>query len=356
MNQADEPVWTSLLEAGLVEGPAPDTTKLETPWYVKVLMAFSGWLAALFLLGFVGTGFLFLVESAPASFIMGALMIGGAYAILRAPKNEFFEHLVLAASLAGQALIGWAIFRLMSANPTMAYVLIGLLQASLAIIMPNFIHRVFSSYFAAMAFSAAITYQGLPYIFSGVLMFVVAWIWLNEFRYPQHIQKFRPIGYGLTLALIKLKTLMLLGYGSAYWQLLNKQSELWIPPEVGELIAGTAMLYVIWQLLQRGKKTLSAGFAITALLSTLLLCILSLEAQGLAMAMLIILTGFAGGNRVLLGLGITSLLLFVSTYYYLLDATLLVKAQTLFFTGLVMLAGRWFMMHGMFVKKEAKNA
>jgi len=79
MNQADEPVWTSLLEAGLVEGPAPDTTKLETPWYVKVLMAFSGWLAALFLLGFVGTGFLFLVESAPASFIMGALMIGGAY-------------------------------------------------------------------------------------------------------------------------------------------------------------------------------------------------------------------------------------------------------------------------------------
>jgi hypothetical protein len=355
MNHADESVWPRLFEAGLVEGPAPETTNLPTPWYVKALMAFCGWLAAWFLLGFIGMGLAFVIKSSLASLITGALMIGGAYALLRMPKNEFVEHLVLAASLAGQILMGWAIFRFLEGNLTMIWVLLGLLQALLAVVMPNFIHRVFSAYFSSIALAGALTYQGMPYLFSGILMFAVAWIWLNEFRYPKHQEKIRAIGYGLTLALIQLKATMLLGYSKIYWQLARKQPELWIPPEIGELIAGAAMLYVVWQLLQRGKKTLSASFAITVLISTLLLCFVSLEAQGIAAAMVIILTGFAGGNRVLQGLGIASLLFFISSYYYLLDATLLVKAQTLLIIGLVMLIGRWFMIRNMFEEKDANH-
>ena len=70
----------------------------------------------------------------------------------------------------------------------------------------------------------------------------------------------------------------------------------------------------------------------------------------------------------LLGLGIASLLFYISSYYYLLDATLFAKAQTLLIVGLVLLAVRWLMvrimpgmpgmsgMHGMSEEKEATYA
>jgi len=138
MSQSSEQLWLNLLEAGLVEGTAPDSDNLESPWYVKILLGFSGWLAALFLLGFISFGLDFIIESRIISVIAGISMIGGAYTILRIPKNEFIEHLTLAISLAGQALIVFVIFDFRSSNGYMvSWLLVALLQAPLAIVMPN---------------------------------------------------------------------------------------------------------------------------------------------------------------------------------------------------------------------------
>ncbi len=71
--------------------------------------------------------------------------------------------------------------------------------------------------------------------------------------------------------------------------------------------------------------------------------------------MVVMLLGFAGGNRVLLGLGIVSLLFYISSYYYLLDATLLAKAQILLIVGLVLLAVRWLLLHPIPGGKEATD-
>lgn len=355
MSRQTEQMWTTLLQAGLVQGPAPETGKLESPWYVKALLAFSGWLAALFLLGFIGMGFGFILESSIASFITGGVMIGGAFAILRIPKNEFFEHLALAVSLAGQALIVWAIFDITKHNNELAWVLVALLQVPLAVVMPNFVHRVLSSFIAAFAFSMALASMGAPYVFSSVIMFLAAWFWLNEFRYPQHMSKIRAIGYGLVLALIQLKGTALFGFGTMGWRFTNNQPELWVQPWMGEVLAGVVTLYVVWQLLQRWGQAISGRLAITALMGTLLLCAVSMEAKGITVGMVIMLLGFAGGNRVLLGLGIVSLLFYISSYYYLLDTTLLAKAQTLLIVGLVLLAVRWLMLRITPGGKEAKH-
>ena len=115
-------------------------------------------------------------------------------------------------------------------------------------------------------------------------------------------------------------------------------------------------LYVVWHLLQRYGQAISERLSITALLGTLLLCAVSMEVQGITVGMFIILLGFAGANRVLLGLGIVSLLFYVSSYYYLLDATLLAKSQTLLIVGLVLLILRWLMLRILPVKKEAQDA
>ena len=170
------------------------------------------------------------------------------------------------------------------------------------------------------------------------------------------MRKIRAIGYGLILALIQLKGTVLFGYRTTGWLFSPNQSELWLKPWVGEVLIGMVTLYVVWHLLQRYGQAISERLSITALLGTLLLCAVSMEVQGITVGMFIILLGFAGANRVLLGLGIVSLLFYVSSYYYLLDATLLAKSQTLLIVGLVLLILRWLMLRILPVKKEAQDA
>lgn len=342
MNQPSQPIWATLQQAGLVQGDAPLTDKLESPWYVKFLLAFSGWFASLFLLGFLGVGFEAIFKNNIACGITGGLMIAGAYAILRIPKNEFFEHVALAVSLAGQALIAWGLFD--GLNDKVAWIFVALVQVVLAVVMPNFVHRVFSSFIAAFSFSMFLYAFGAPYIFSSIVMFIAAWLWLHEFQYPKHTRKIHAIGYGTVLGLIQLKGVALFSFNPTGWHMVKTNTELWIQPWMAEVLAGAVMIYVVWQLLQRLGHRLPEPLAITALVCTVILSSVSIEAPGITVGIMILLLGFAGSNRVLMGLGIVSLLFYISSYYYLLDATLLVKAQTLFVTGIVLLLVRWVML------------
>ncbi len=347
MNQPSQPIWEILQQAGLVQGGAPPTEKLESPWYVKVLLAFSGWLASSFLLGFLVVGFKIILSSSMASAILGSFMIAGAYAILRIPKNEFFEHVALAVSLAGQALIAYGLFDGLTYKD--AWIFYALVQVALAIVMPNFVHRVFSSFIATFSFSMFFYTIGASYIFSSILMFVVAWLWLNEFRFPKYIRKIHAIGYGTVLGLIQLKGSALFGFNPIGWQkgewLTGKTSTgLWAQPWIAEVLAGVVMLYVVWQLLQRLGHRLPEPLVIITMVCTIILSAVSIEAPGITVGMMILLLGFAGSNRVLMGLGIVSLLFYISVYYYLLDATLFAKAQTLLVTGIVLLLIRWAML------------
>ena len=65
-----------------------------------------------------------------------------------------------------------------------------------------------------------------------------------------------------------------------------------------------------------------------------------MQAQGLMTGVMIVLLGFAASNRVLLGLGIIALLFFISSYYYLLQNTLLDKSITLLILGVILIIGR----------------
>jgi len=105
MNRSIDQLWMTLHQAGLAESAPPENRTPASPWYVKVLLAFSGWLAAFFLLGFIAMGAGLVFENHAVALITGGLMIGGAFAVLRIAGNEFLEHLALAVSLAGQALV-----------------------------------------------------------------------------------------------------------------------------------------------------------------------------------------------------------------------------------------------------------
>lgn len=344
MSNRNENTWNMLLQAGLVQNSAPEPEQLESPWYIKLLLAISGWLASLFLLGFLGAGFVAIFRSEAASLIVGALFIGAAYSLLRMPKNEFYEHAALAVSLAGQALIAWVIFDIGNSSWWLVWILIAVFQLGLAIVMPNYIHRVFSSFIAAFSLSMGLAALSLPYIASSSIMFAAAWLWLHEFDFPIHMQKQRAIGYGLILALIQIKGTALFNPHGIGWYLKKENLDIWITPWMGELLAGAITLYVVWHILKRLGHSLTEPVTIAALVGTAFIAAASMEAQGITVGILILLLGFAGSNRILMGLGTISLLFYISAYYYLLDTTLLDKAQTLLLVGLVLLGTRWLLL------------
>lgn len=356
MSQHNQETWEILLRAGVVEGDAPETGKLDSPWYVKVLLAFSGWLAAIFLLIFFGLGYEFLHKNSIASLITGALLIGTAFVILRKQKNEFVENLGLAISLTGQALVVYAIILISDHNEQLVFLLITLLQTSLAILMPNSIHRIFSSFFAALSFSLALNFQGWAYIVTGIYMFLAAWCLLNEFTYPQHMRKMRSIGYGLVLALISLKGISIFGLGGLATLIGRRHSEIWAIPLITEILTAAVALYVVWHILKRYGRSNFDSISIAALSAALLICTVSIEVQGITVGVVIMSLGFFGSNRVLLGLGIVSLIFYISSYYYLLDTTLLSKSLSLLVIGIVLLALRWLMARVLPTEEEGHHA
>ncbi|MGD8576111.1 MAG: DUF4401 domain-containing protein [Thiohalophilus sp.] len=339
-------LWKKLKDADLVEGDAPTLEEQETPWYMKVLTGFSGWIAAIFIIGFLGSAFWLVFESGTASLVVGGGLMAAAYAVLRMPKNEFVEHLALAASLAGQFLFVWALFDILGWDnrQVLFWLLIALLQAVLAYVMPNFIHRVFSSFMAASAMGMSLAEAHIPYVFGSVVLFLAAWIWLNLFRYSQYLDRLKPLGYGLIFALIPLKGSMLYDYHGMYLS-HSSTTGTFIQPWMGELLSVAVILYVVWQLLQRYQHRLQERFSLLVLAVTLLVSLVSLEAKGISMGSVIVLLGFAIGNRILLVLGIVSLLFYLSAYYYLLDISLLNKSQILLATGVLLLLARWAMLH-----------
>ncbi len=343
----------------MVDGSMPKSNMLESPWYIKLLLAISGWLAALFLLGFLlGFGARFVSRNTTASLVVGSIMIGAAFALLRTPKNEFYEHVALAASLAGQALIVWAIFDKAifdNTNREASWYVTSIFQLALAIVMPNYIHRVFSSFFTASCLSMALASSGVSYIASSVVIFATAWLWLHEFNYPKHMQKQRAIGYGFVLALIQIKGSAMYGFNLFSSYKARSDMSIWVQPWMGELLAGAVTLYVVWHILKRLGLGVSEPTTIIALLGAVILTVASMEARGITVGMLILFLGFAGSNRVLMGLGVISLLFYISSYYYLLDATLLEKSQTLLVIGLVLLAARWLILRIVPADKEVHH-
>ena len=355
MSQSSQ-IWNLLLDKGLVSGSEPEQKQPDSPWYVKTLLAFSGWLASIFVFAFLVAGFSGLLNNSLACIIVGSGLIISAFMTLSQSKSEFFEHIGLACSLAGQALVVIAIFDLMDEHKALAWAVCAVFQLSLSLVMPNFIHRVFSSFFSAASFSISLSFGGSSAISGSLVMLVCAWLWLNEFKYPQKHKMLVGIGYGLTLSMIHFKGSALFGGGSMGWVTGHTSGTPWIEPWLGEALNCGVLLYVVWQVLTRYSVRLASPVAVLAIVATLVISGVSMEAKGIATGMMIITLGFLGSNRTLLGLGVLSLLFYFSSYYYFLEITLLAKAQILFIAAVALLVLRWILVKSPVWKQERKNA
>jgi uncharacterized membrane protein len=124
-------------------------------------------------------------------------------------------------------------------------------------------------------------------------------------------------------------------------------------PWIGEGLVAVALVASVWVLVVRAKWKPADTRTLLALAAAAAVGVASLRAPGIAAGLMIAIIGFSNANRVLVGLGIAALLIYVGAYYYALDVTLLVKSGVLAATGAVLLAARSITLRMVVAKEDA---
>ena len=344
MTHTADTLWIELRNAGLVTGDPPAPGPAASPWFVRLMLGVAGWIGALFLLGFVGAGLEFVFRSRSASLVAGLLCCAVALTIFKALKgNDLATQAALAVAIAGQLMFIRGLTDDAFQPSTSFFVEVAIFEAVLAWLGDNFVSRVLTAFGAALAMSYALLSTGI--LLSGILQAVaVAALWMNEGRWAARGAFWRAIGYGLTFALLDPVSQSLIGgLRLAPWA-ESFALQPWWPWLRVILMAGVLAYVATTELSRKGisrtsrtGQVLIAGCAIVALVT--------MRAGGVAPALVVLVIGFARGNRSLIGLGAFGVLGYLSYYYYWLQATLLVKSYALLGTGVTLLvfwaAAQW---------------
>jgi hypothetical protein len=355
MSPSRQRLWETLCAAGVASSQAPVDDTPHSPWYVRAMLGVAGWIAAAFLFGFVGQALPWVVDSKTAALAVGALMIAAAYALFRVEVGrDFVGQFALAMSLAGQALAAVGVFGVFQRD-TLAWTAIGAGEMLLAVLLPSFVHRVWSGYVAAMCAALALVEGGAAVLAVGVVGAGAAWLWSRELAWAARSSVVRPIAYGLTLGLIQIQGDALFMQGLLGMLAEDRDQAAWAQPWVGQVLTGLVLVGAVAHLVASDSR-LARRDAMIALAAAVGFALLSLRAPGIATGVVLVALGFAGGNRVLTGLGIAALLFYLGAYYYTLQATLLAKSAVLAATGAALLAARWALARWLFRGREEAHA
>jgi len=312
-----------------------------SPWYIKLFMGFCGWLSALFVLSFFGLGLFQIWGNEFALYATGVTFLGLAYFVLKQSESEFITHLGLAISFTGQFFITAGIFETAGNISTEVWAAITFMHCLLACVMPSYLHRVMSAYFATITLALCLAEMGLASFYSGILLFVVALMWLNEYTFSSRVKHIQAIAYGASFGLLQFKTsILFIGAGTWEYEALAG-----IHPWLDEGLNLSVLYYIVFILIKkRGLPTLEKNHSSTSLqliqtkiLSLFVFLLISFAtffANGIALGLSIILLGYSAQNKALFVMGIIACVVNLSSYYYLLETSLLNKSFILCTLGI----------------------
>jgi len=361
-------LWQRLSDNGLVVGDEPARTEDSAPWYVRTMLGIAGWVGALFLLGALFSGITMLVDSAFADGILGTMACLFAIIIYRIIRNnDFMGQFGFAISLAGQGLLVFSLMRgLQLFEGGEAFInqirllalMLSILQTILFLMIPNFLHRIWSGVICIGAITFLLIQFGLYPFTSTLLLAGAAIVWLQEFKWAKYSAMVQALGYSLVFVCIAhlITDNHVLGL-SQFWQQtfgVRPLGSVW-GNNLTALLSGGVLLAVVWIVLQRVQLPLMSGKGLGALLLALLIAVVGIRTQGITIGLVFVLLGYAHGNKVLTGMGLVTLVLFLSQFYYQLNLTLLQKSLVLFFSGIALLVVRQ-MMHVFWPKTDSNNA
>ncbi len=335
-------LWDRLRAAGLTEGDPPAMTSEPAPWYVKTMIGIAGWIAACFLLGFVGVAIASVFRNEGAALPTGLLLCGAAIAMLwTLAESDFFAQFALALSLAGQVLVVGGLYMMLGRHDEpVFFAVVVVFEVVLALVVPYSIHRTWSTLAAAVALLFALSIGHVAFLFPAVLAGAFVAVELNEASLSPRADIWQPISAGLALGLLLLVPANLL-FGS-----LGDIFRAREVPEHASAWRGSGLVAVIFigtvaVLLARNGVRLGGRAGMMTLAACAALVAAAWQVTALIAALIVVVLAFASGRRALMGLGIVAMAGALSHYYFTLDATLLAKSASLLAAGAVLLAARF---------------
>jgi hypothetical protein len=333
-------LWESLAGAGIAHGPLPAEAGDRSPWYVRAMLGIAAWLAAVFLLAFLGIALSGVLRNDTAAIAIGVGVCGVAIAVLRlVPANVFVTQLAVASSLAGQGLIAFGVLDHGGWRDAGPWLAIAALEIVLIALAPDYLHRVLSTLAAAVAMRMALGALGWAALFPALLAAVLVAAQGNGSRVLTRGALWTPVATGLVLALLLLVPSALVW--NEIWGVRSALQFVAVPPWVGTVALAVVFVVAIARLLMEARVAWTSPAAAAALLAALAIVAAAWPVPGVIVALLLLLLAFAAGQRVLMGLAIVALLFALGHYYYSMQSTLLMKAAALFVTGVLMIGARF---------------
>ena len=338
-------LWGRLVDAGIVAGDLPEDAGDMTPWYVRAMIGTAAWIAALFLVLSIGIGLAELLKNPMATGVAGLIICAAAIALMRAsPSGVFASQLALAGSLAGQALVAYALLDSAPRSELVPWLWLGAFELVLVVVAANYLHRVLSTLGVAVAASFALVAVGWWSLFPALVTAGFVAVQLNEARLASRGSLWQPIATGLAIAAVISASEAMFGPGEiGLWGIHRAMAA---PPWVGTAAIVGVLIATVWALLRDAGVPAGSKVAIATWLAVVALAAAAWPVPGLTVALIVMLVAFATGHTALMGFAILAMLGALGHYYYSLQATLLVKSGALLATGLVLLAFRgalhWF--------------
>jgi hypothetical protein len=313
-----------------------------TPWYVRALIGFGGWVASCFLLLFFGLAIKLHDET--AMLVLGLVLCAATMGLRHLSNKVFLTQLFLAFNLTGQALFLIGVGGLSHGETAIA---LGALCLNLALLLlyPDTVLR-FLAAMAALLSLLVLAYQthrlelvDLTLVGLTVLLHL---LWLQQARLQRG--RFRalvsPVGFALVLTLFG--SLLARSFTGSIHEF--RERAMHSPLAILTLGLAVVTLYTASRVLQETGLEPGGAAGVTVFVGLGLTALLTLSTPGVIAAAGILALAFHRRSVVLLGLAVAFLLTFGVLYYYDLSLSLLAKSLALTGSGLVMLGLRLFIL------------
>ncbi|MGI2177995.1 DUF4401 domain-containing protein [Shewanella frigidimarina] len=349
-------LWLSLQNKGLVNTDTAPEPMLASPWYIIAAQMLGGWVAALFLLAF----FMLVVSSVSditESFIgYGGMLTLGCLAYYRLGQNrqEFILQMVFAFSLCGQIMLLLGTFEsLESSNETLIAVIYVVTFAIHWIAIPHRANQFVAALAMVPSLLAILVINHLSLLILPLLVLSLVVIWTQLYRWPQHYQRIRMLGYAVAISLLLVN--LMLSEVSDSMELPNVLMAL--SSSLSDYLAIViSLLSALWLINQIYNQLQSASnvnnsqvvtvyprYKLMVVLAAILIGLLSIVMSGLSAALLMLLLGYFYNERKLVIISVCALLAFIGMYYYSLHIDLFDKSLWLMASGIVLLLLRFAM-------------
>ncbi|MGI2173570.1 DUF4401 domain-containing protein [Shewanella ulleungensis] len=359
-------LWQTLLNKDLVNSDTAPESLLASPWYMIAAQMLGGWVASLFLLGFVML-FVSSTSDITESFIsFGGVLTLGCLAYYRLGQNrqEFILQMIFAFSLCGQIMLLFGTFEsLESSNDTLIAVIFFITFAIHWIAIPHKANQFIAALAMIPSLLAILVINHLSLLILPLLVLSLVIIWTQLYRWPQHYQRIRMLGYAVSVSLLLVN--FMLSEVSDTMELPNVLMAL--SSSLSDYLAIViSLLSALWLINQIYNQLHSASNAdsnqvikvrprnkLMVILAAILIGLLSLVMSGLSAALLMLLLGYFYNERKLVVISVCALLAFIGMYYYSLHIDLFDKSLWLMTSGIMLLLLRFAM--GMNTNKTAKT-